>query len=201
MSDERRRRLERLSVQGDMEAEERLYWDDLRSGLGGTQLLDKLVESLLALHNGGTLPTVWEKRWFVNGAVGPWAMGEEARQQLADQWRRVEGGEDLHRIPRPLREPGFTVYVVSDQSVYRLNADRQWRRLCRLSAEPPGYPFYVVQTLRDRDALDVGNRSRASCLVLENGGIYRTAGVRGPSGSNRHYSTEWTAVRFERARP
>ncbi len=197
MSDRKRRELERLAQQGDTEAEERLYWDDLRIGLGGIQLLDKLVEAVLALKNKGRLPSVTEKRLFVNGLPHNDGPSPQRIAALADVHRTVQTGACLHRIPRVLRQEGFTTYVEEQRAVYRISSDGQWSKVCSLSADPPAHPFYVFRTLRDRDESTVRS---GSCLVMANGGVYRADGGRGPMGGNRNNSVHWQSIRIEKVR-
>ena len=193
MSDERRRKLERLAAQGDADAEERLYWDDLRVGYGGVLLLDKLVEAVLTLTNDFRAPTVSQKRRFVLGLPHGGALTEQDQQALRETYSSIRSADGLHQIPRVIRDPGFTVYVREERAVYRLDAQDQWRRLCALSAAPPAGTFRVVGTLRDRDDLPGG-----VCLVLANGGVYESRGARGPMGGNRNSSVAWNAIRFEK---
>lgn len=194
MTDQRRRELERRSQQGDAEAAERLYWDDLRVGLGGVQLLDKLVETVLTLANKRA-PTVWDKIAFVRGLPSV-PLSAEEMVELSDRWRRVRSAAELHRVPRSLRQPGFTTYATEDRTVYRVDVEGKWSRLASLTAAPPIHPFYVVETLAERDRLP----GHGSCLVLANGGIYKSIGRRGPRGANRHSAIEWAPVRFEKIR-
>ncbi len=191
------RDLERRAEQGDTDAAEELYWKGLRSGLS-MKLLDKLVEAVLTLDNGVS-PTVWQKLSFTRDQPLEVLPPAEAAAER-ERWRLVQSASQLHQIPRSVRAPGFTTYVVSDWSVYQVQADGNWLRLVTLSAPPPCHPFHIVQQLSDRDALQI--TSRASCFVLQNGGVY--IGERPSHGSvnqtDPNVRVRWVDVRFEKRR-
>lgn len=192
MADRDERELERRAAQGDADAAERLYWSVMRSR-AGAQLLDRLIESVVALQIKAQ-PTVMQKLAFLRGEPVE-RVTEVDLERLARRNSEIRSSEDLHRIPRSVRRPGFVTYCHGDGSVYRYESNGEWRRLVRLSAEPPGYPLHIVATLRDRDDLDgVGNGE--SCLVLANMGLYKSFIER-----NRYSNSEvvkWHSVRFEK---
>lgn len=196
MSDQANRELERAAEAGDCLAAERLYWRELSLN-AGSPLLDKLIERVLTLSSEtGELPSVWEKIAFVRGDLGAGVSADQLEQWIEDH-SVIATPDDLHRIPRAVRGPGFTTYVVSNQQVYRINNHDQWEKLVALSAPPPCSPFHVVKTLADRDALSPG-AGLCSCLVLANGGIYVSSGLEGPMGRNRHRTVRWRSIRFEK---
>lgn len=191
MSDRGERELERRAQAGDASAAERLYWKVVRASTG-PQVMDRLIEAVIQLQTSRT-PSVFEKIAFLRGQPVQ-AVEPEALDLLQRRWSEIEGFGDLHRIPRTVRQPGFTTYCAGDDCVYRYQASGEWERVVRLSAPPPGRPLHVVQTLRDRDELEVG--SREACYVLANRGVYRS------SLSTNKYSragtVHWQSIRFER---
>jgi hypothetical protein len=176
---------------GDVDAAERLYWSLHRSADHVT-LMDRLIEAAICTETKKRSATIWQKLAFMRGE----SVMDSSPQQVEraqQEWSVIVEAGQLHRIPREVRQPGFTTYCQQDTSVYRYGPDRQWKRLVRLSAAPPGRPFHVVDTLAERDALDV--RSGASCLVLANRGIYRSQ-IRKNDFSESE-TVHWQSIRFE----
>ena len=208
------RRLERAVDQGDREAAEQLYQERIRAF--GDLILDRLIERILILEHrherrdGRTyIPDVLDKlRWISGSSGGPSGNGlpltleeqialmrersvVDREQQLKDQVPI----DLLRRLIRPGQLGFFAVYVRSSSSLHGfLTRGEQvvWQRICTTSAEPPGYPIFVVQTLIQRDALEQVISGMA-CLVLENMGFYR-ADLREHYGQTR---THWQSIRFE----
>jgi hypothetical protein len=200
VSDRQERELEKLVAGGDYDAAERLYWMLLRSRSGAV-LMDRLIEAAVRVElrasgvSGQDLDvSIQHKLAFVRGQPVGEVREEEAAQERA-YWSIINVTSDLHRIPRVARQPGFTVYSREDRGVYRYQADGQWTRLVQLSAAPPGRPFYVVDTLSQRDNMEA--ESGSACLVLANRGVYKCSVHRDnphASAATRH----WDSVRFER---
>jgi len=191
VSDERIRRLERAAKEGDYEATEELYWSLLRLNDGG-EVIDRLLEAVLTIQQDGRIPGVWDKiNWLRQEGR---SLSEEQLTSLRALFREVADADSLHTVPREIREPGLTIYAQQQRRVFRYGEDHRWHAVARLSSSPPGYPFMVVKTLAERDALNV--RSGASCLVLDNNGVYRSELVSNPFSDRT--SIKWNCVRIER---
>lgn len=189
--DKRLQELERAAEKGDAQAAERLYWESMRL-YSGPQLFDRLIEAVITLQTKQA-PDVHQKLAFLRGRPVR-ERSPEQLERIRRRWTTVGSPGDLHRIPRDVRQPGFTTYCTADQCVYQLAGNGEWERLAQLSAEPPGHPFHVVQTLAERDALEVGHGE--ACLVLANRGLYRSS-----SNRNEHsgaHTISWRSIRFER---
>jgi hypothetical protein len=189
VADERSRKLERSAAGGDADAAERLYWTELRNQ-STSELLDRMVEAVLTSVNKEA-PTVWDKLRWLRG-LPPEDTSQETLAAMRRRWSQIASARDLHRLPRMIRETGFTIYAREEREVYRYTEEGQWERLCSLSAAPPRTPFLVFDTLQERN--DSEDRCE-SCLVLENGGVY-VATVTG--GQFSPYSRGWSSVRFEK---
>jgi hypothetical protein len=193
VTDERTRELERRAFSlGDASAAETLYWNLMRVA-DYSQLMDRLIESAIKLETKKTTCSVWQKIAFIRGEPVVETSPEQI-ERLVASWSTIAESNQLHRVPREIRQAGFTTYCQQDHCVYRYGSDFQWKRIAQLSSAPPGRPFHVVETLADRDALAV--RSGASCLVLANKGIYRSQ-IRGNEFSDSEH-THWQSIRFER---
>jgi hypothetical protein len=192
MADERSRRLEREAASGDAAAAEQLYWAELRNQ-SVSELLDRMVETVLTAANREA-PTVWDKLRWLRG-LPPQDTSQADLALLSQHWSQVNSVADLHRVPRMVRQSGFTVYAQEQREVYRYSTASQWERVCKMSQRPPTRRFHVFDTLRDRDAANLS--SGDSCLVLQNGGVYEARidhnPYRPPGGIN------WSSVRFEKA--
>jgi len=214
MADDRMRRLERAANQGDREAAEQLYQERIRAF--GDLIIDRLIERVMILEhrherrdNRAFIPDVFDKlRWVSGGSAGPGGSGgpHTLEEQIAlmrersvvdreQQLSTLVPVELLRRMLRPEQIRWYAVYVRGSTSLHGLlltGEKATWQRICSISAEPPGYPIFVVQTLAQRDALEqvIGGMS---CLVLENMGFYR-ADLREHYGQTR---THWQSIRIE----
>lgn len=191
MSDERIRQLERAAKEGDYEATEELYWSLLRLN-DGSGVIDRLIEAVLTLQNDGRAPGIWDKIGWLRQEGRQ--LSEEQLRSLRALFQEVADADSLHTVPREIRQPGLTIYAQAQRRVFRYGEDLRWHAIARLSSSPPGFPFFVVKTLAERDELEV--RSGASCLVLDNNGVYRSEIASNPY-SNRT-SIKWNCVRIER---
>jgi hypothetical protein len=191
MADSRSRDLERAAAGGDHEAAERLYWETLRV-TSGSHLLDRLIEEVITLRTRRA-PSVWDKLNWVRGTPQE-SLSPEQLATLHATWRQVEAVADLHRVPRIIRQDGFTVYCRDQGQVFEFSKGI-WNRLADLSRPPPGFPFTVYRSIRERDEKNPSPPLGSSCLVLENGGVYRAESSRSTYQPHRNV---WASIRFER---